>query len=118
MSWLANMNCNDTLVMQMIMRDLEHGTSHHRYGYSEELEYSKYLGKNQFTGDDPTFDQIADEIYAAAIAYDSLVKNFYPGYQNRSDVFFFKIAFQFFGYGSIRTSIHYKNHDIYPLFLI
>ncbi len=63
-------------------------TSHHRYGYSEELEYSKYLGKNQFTGDDPTFDQIADKIYAAAIAYDSLVKNFYPGYQNRSDLFF------------------------------
>lgn len=85
---LANMNCNDTLVMQMIMRDLEHGTSHHRYGYSEELEYSKYLGKNQFTSNDPTFDQIANKIYAAAIAYDSLVKDFYPGYQNRSDVFF------------------------------
>lgn len=85
---LANMNCNDTLVMQMIMRDLEHGISHHRYGYSEELEYSKYLGKNQFTGDVTTFNQIADKIYAAAIAYDSLVKYFYPEYQNRRDVFF------------------------------
>ena len=85
---LANMNCNDTLVMQMIMRDLEHGTSHHRYGYKEELEYAKYLGKTPFTGGDPTFDQIADKIYAAAIAYDSLVKDFYPGYQNRSEVFF------------------------------
>lgn len=62
------MNCNDTLVMQMIMRDPEHGISHHRYGYSEELEYSKYLGNNQFTGDVPTYDQIVDKIYAAAIA--------------------------------------------------
>ena len=48
----------------------------------------KYLGKNQFTGDDPTFNQIADKIYAAAIAYDSLVKYFYPEYQNRRGVFF------------------------------
>ena len=31
---LSNMNCNDTLVMQMIMRDQEHSTNHHRYGYS------------------------------------------------------------------------------------
>ncbi len=82
------MNCNDTLVMQMIMRDLEHGTSHHRYGYSEELEYSKYLGKTPFIGDDPTFNRIADRIYAAAMAYDSLAKYFYPRYKDRSDEFF------------------------------
>jgi hypothetical protein len=45
-SHLANMNCNDTLVMQMVLRDLEHRTSHHRFGYAEELEYTKDLGKN------------------------------------------------------------------------
>ena len=85
---LANMNCNDTLVMQMIMRDLEHGTNHHRYGYSEQLEYTEYFGKMPFTGDDPVFNRIAERIYAAAMAYDSLVKYFYPGYQDRSDEFF------------------------------
>ena len=31
-SHLANVNCNETLVMQMVMRDLERGTTHHRYG--------------------------------------------------------------------------------------
>ena len=36
-SHLANMNCNETLVMQMVLRDLKHGTNHHRYGYAEEI---------------------------------------------------------------------------------
>ena len=85
---LANMNCNDTLVMQMIMRDLEHGTSHHRYGYSEELEYVKALGKCPYKSDGPTFTRIADSIYAAALAYDRLAKYFYPQYLDRSDSFF------------------------------
>ena len=85
---LANMNCNDTLVMQMIMRDKKHGTSHHRYGYAEELEYVKELGKNPYSGGDMTFGRIADRLYAAALAYDRLAKCFYPGYENRSDAFF------------------------------
>ncbi len=85
---LANMNCNDTLVMQMIMRDLEYKTSHHRYGHSEQLEYVKELGKMSYGTGDQTFDQIADRLYAAAKAYDRLVKAFYPGYQDRSGDFF------------------------------
>ena len=87
-SHLANMNCNDTLVMQMILRDIKYGTNHHRYGYSEELEYIKELGKVPYRTDDPTFNRIADHLYAAAISYDRLAKNFYPEYQNRSDDFF------------------------------
>ena len=35
---LANMNCNETLVMQMVLRDLKYGTTHHRYGHAEELD--------------------------------------------------------------------------------
>ena len=85
---LANMNCNDTLVMQMIMRDLERSTSHHRYGYSEQLEYVCDLGKMPYKAKDMTFNRIADHLYAAALAYDRLVKHFYPQYQVRSDVFF------------------------------
>ena len=87
-SHLANMNCNDTLVMQMVMRDLRYGTSHHRYGYSEELEYVKELGKNPYKHNDMTFDMIADRLYATALAYDRLAKYFYPDYQCRSAEFF------------------------------
>ena len=84
---LANSNCNETLVMQMIKRDRQYGTNHHRYGYSEELEYVKELGKVPYSSDDPVFNRIADQIYAAALAYDRLVRHFYPEYQDRSSAF-------------------------------
>ena len=87
-SHLANMNCNDTLVMQMVMRDLQYGTSHHRYGYAEELEYVKELGKNPYKHNDMTFNMIANHLYAAALAYDRLAKHFYPECQGRSEEFF------------------------------
>ena len=85
---LANANCNDTLVMQMIMRDKQYGTNHHRYGYSEELEYVKDLGKVPYKTEDPAFNGIADKIYAAALAYDRLARHFYPQYRDRSGAFF------------------------------
>lgn len=85
---LANVNCNDTLVMQMIMRDQQYGTNHHRFGFSEELEYVKDLDKVPYKSDDPVFNGIADQLYAAALTYDRLVKHFYPKYQDRSGAFF------------------------------
>ena len=85
---LANVNCNETLVMQMIMRDQQYGTNHHRYGYSEELEYEKDLGRVPYRSDDPVFNRIADRLYAAALTYDRLVKCFYPEYRDRSGAFF------------------------------
>ena len=87
-SHLANMNCNETLVMQMVLRDLKYGTNHHRYGYSEELEYVKELGKSPFRCENQTFNRISDHLYAAAITYDRLAKCFYPQYNSRSDIFF------------------------------
>ena len=87
-SHLANMNINDTLVMQMLMRDIKYGTSHHRYGYAEELEYVKELGKCPYKNNDTTFNMMADHLYAAALAYDRLAKYFYPEYQERKDDFF------------------------------
>ena len=81
---LANTNCNETLVMQMIMRDTKYESNHHRYGYSEELEYSKDFGKCPFQTEDATFNRIADKLYAAAFTYDRLAKNFYPDYSDRS----------------------------------
>ena len=85
---LANINCNDTLVMQMVIRDLKYGTNHHRYGYSDEPEYIKDLGKNPYKNNDETFNRIADYLYAAALSYDRLAKIFYPEYQGRNEVFF------------------------------
>ena len=85
---LANMNLNETLVMQMIMRDQKYGTNHHRYGYSEDLEYVKDLGKAPYKTDDQTFNRIADQIYSAALAYDRLARYFYPEYKDRSGAFF------------------------------
>ena len=73
--------------MQTVMRDLTYGTSHHRYGYSEELEYVKELEKNPYKHNDMTFNMIADRLYAAALAYDRLAKYFYPEYHGRSEEF-------------------------------
>ena len=85
---LANMNCNETLVMQMVLRDLKYGTNHHRYGYSEESEYVKDLGRMPYQSADATFERIADQLYAAALAYDRLTKKFYPEYRDYSGDFF------------------------------
>lgn len=85
---LANINVNETLVQQMILRDMEHGTNHHRYGYCEELAYRKYENENPFLLGDETFDMIASKLFAAAKAYDELAREFYPEYKARSEVLF------------------------------
>ena len=85
---LANMNCNETLVMQMVLRDIKYGTNHHRYGYAEESEYVKDLGRMPYDCSDATFARIADRLYAAALTYDRLVKEFYPEYRDHSEDFF------------------------------
>ncbi|MDE5748096.1 MAG: hypothetical protein K2I21_11040 [Acetatifactor sp.] len=87
-SHLANMNINETLVQQMVLRDLKYNTNHHRYGYKEELTYSRYMGQCPYKSENATFDDIADRIYSAALAYDELVLFFYDDYEPRSKDFF------------------------------
>lgn len=87
-SHLTNMNVNETLVQQMVLRDIEKGTNHHRYGYREKITYRKYMGLNRFVTGDDTFDMIANKLYAAALAYDELTKQFYPEYEARSETLF------------------------------
>ena len=85
---LSNMNINETLVQQMVIRDLQYHTNHHRYGYKEEFTYSKYMMQCPYRSGNITFDYIADRIYSAALAYDELAAFFYDDYEPRSKVFF------------------------------
>lgn len=87
-SHLANMNINETLVQQMVLRDLKYNTNHHRYGYKEELTYLKYMAQCPYKSGNTTFDDIAGRIYSAALAYDELVGYFYNDYEPRSKDFF------------------------------
>ncbi len=66
-SHLANMNLNETLVQQMVLRDRKYGTNHHRYGYAEELAYIKNQQKCPIHTEDSCFNLIADKIYCAAL---------------------------------------------------
>lgn len=85
---LANLNINETLVQQMVMRDIQYGTNHHRYGYSEKLTYAKYEGKCPYKKGNEIADRIAEKIYCAALAYDELTTYFYPEREPRSEYFF------------------------------
>jgi len=85
---LANMNLNETLVQQMVLRDLKYGTNHHRYGYEEELAYLNHEGECTLYTNNPLFHVIADKIYSAALTYDELAREFYPEEEGRSRDFF------------------------------
>lgn len=87
-SHLANVCINDTLVQQMVLRDIEHGTNHHRYGYKEKPEYLDHVDACPFISEDPIFNLTAGRLYAAALAYDELTKRFYPEHTGRSSIFF------------------------------
>lgn len=87
-SHLANVNINETLVLQMVLRDLKYNTNHHRYGYKEELTYLKYAAQCPYKSEDRTFNCIADRIYCAALAYDELLSCFYNDCNLRSKDFF------------------------------
>lgn len=84
---LANMNINETLVQQMLLRDMKYGTNHHRYGYKEELNYKKF-NDCFVNSDDEVFNMIAQKLYSAALAYDELTTAFYPQYEKRSHTLF------------------------------
>jgi len=86
-SHLANMNLNETLVQQMVFRDMEHGTNHHRYGYREEIAYIKNKNKCPIKIGDDSFDLIADKLYCAAVTYEELTEAFYPESEKRLSVF-------------------------------
>ena len=84
---LANMNLNETLVQQMVLRDMEYGTNHHRYGHEEDLAYLSNQHKCPVQTGDVAFDRIADKLWCAALTYDQLTSRFYPEYKPRSDRF-------------------------------
>ncbi|MDO4282635.1 MAG: hypothetical protein Q4D02_03285 [Clostridia bacterium] len=86
---LAHMLIMEGLVLQMEERDKKTNTKFHRYGYSEELEYRNVTVKEPFflTSDD-TFNDIADRIYRAVVAYDNLSLKLNKKYISKMDIFF------------------------------
>lgn len=84
---LANSNLNETLVQQMVLRDKQYGTTHHCYGYREEIAYLRYQNQCPILTRQQPFDMIAAQLWCAALAYDELVQQFDPGYEPRSPFF-------------------------------
>lgn len=84
---LANMNLNETLVQQMVLRDMEYGTNHHRYGHEEKIAYMSNENKCPIKTENDCFDRIADKLYCAALTYDELTVLFYPEYKARCSDF-------------------------------
>lgn len=81
---LANININETLEQQMVLRDIKYGTASHRYGNGEEPEYLLVSESEcPYRRDNGTFNKIAAKLYAAAAVYDRLTPEFYPAYQER-----------------------------------
>ena len=81
---LANMNLNETLVQQMILRDKKYGTKHHRYGYEDRIAYTDHKYVCPVQRNDELFNMISEKIYRAAFAYDDLLAMFYPDTASRS----------------------------------
>ena len=66
---LSHMLLMETLVDQMVQRDAERGTNHHRYGYSEPLAYREVdiaPWADLLAGDD-TYAHIAEQLVRAAL---------------------------------------------------
>lgn len=84
---LANTNLNETLVQQMVLRDEQYGTTHHRYGYQDEISYLEHLNKCPIQTGNARFDWIADQLWCAALTYDELMLKFDSVYQPRSSDF-------------------------------
>lgn len=84
---LAHMQLNETLVQQMVLRDLRLGTNHHRYGGKEAAVYQQYAGQNPLGTGEAAFDEIASQLYCAAQAYDELTRAFYPDDAARTPVY-------------------------------
>ncbi len=82
---LAHMQINETLVAQMVKRDIEFETDFHRYGYKETLAYTEVIEPLcPYHCDDMTFNMIADKLYIAANTYDRLVVTLNPEYEPRA----------------------------------
>lgn len=86
---LANMNINETLVLQMMLRDKEYKTNIHRYGYRDTLQYLQdQENKCPYCKYDEVFSKIAEKLYQASIAFDQLAIQMNPNYLLRKECYF------------------------------
>ncbi len=85
---LANMNINETLVLQMVLRDIKYGTNFHRYGYQEELEYLQSVETEcPYEKENPIFNLIARKLFSASLIYDKLAPKLNCQYKDRRKIF-------------------------------
>lgn len=84
---LAHMGLNETLVQQMVRRDVEKGTNHHRWGDGEAGAYEAFLGCCPICLGQERLDAIGNKLYAAARAYDQLLLFFYPEREEKTPLF-------------------------------
>ncbi|MDF2872499.1 MAG: hypothetical protein K0R05_4074 [Anaerocolumna sp.] len=86
---LANMNINDTLALQMMLRDKEYKTNFHRYGYRDTLQYLQNQdNKCPYAKYDEGFNKIAEKLHQASIAFDQLAIQMNPKYTVRKEDYF------------------------------
>ncbi|WP_201763492.1 hypothetical protein [Chengkuizengella marina] len=74
-SHLAHKLTQESLVLQMIVRDNEKNTNFHRYGYEEVLDYLTVFNSEEIAfarTPDKTYNYIAKLIYSAVKSYDML----------------------------------------------
>jgi hypothetical protein len=77
-SHLSHMLIQESLVLQMIQRDIEKNTNFHRYGYGEQLDYLVSFNNTEFPftkENNPTYNHIAKLLYSAAQSFDKLCYN-------------------------------------------
>lgn len=89
-SHLAHELAQRTLVLQMQIRDEEKGTTFHRYGYQEDVEYLKQWGDLHGrcpAAADPVFAHIWELLFAAAASFDRLCARMGGAYAPRFGLF-------------------------------
>jgi hypothetical protein len=90
-SHLAHMLIQESLVVQMVMRDNQYNTNFHRYGYSEDLEYllTEDNDSNIYMHpDDETYNHIVRLLYQAVVSFDRLILQLNRCYISKQTLFF------------------------------
>lgn len=90
-SHLAHALLQESLAVQMVMRDNKYNTNFHRYGYGEELDYLPVFCEEECPfakSPNATCNYISRLIYSAVTSYDRLCSSLFDSYESRAANFF------------------------------